>query len=56
MKLPFYQVDAFANDLFSGNPAAGVICETELAEETMQMVASENNVSETPFVTSREEG
>ena len=56
MKLPIYQVDAFANDLFSGNPAAVIICETELAEETMQKVASENNVSETAFVMPKEEG
>ena len=56
MKLPIYQVDAFAKELFSGNPAAVIICETELAEETMQKVALANNVSETAFVMPREEG
>ena len=56
MKLPIYQVDAFANDLFSGNPAAVIICETVLDAETMQKVASDNNVSETAFVMPREEG
>ncbi|MBS1113370.1 MAG: phenazine biosynthesis protein PhzF family, partial [Nitrospirae bacterium] len=52
MKLPIYQVDAFTGHLFSGNPAAVVFPESELPLETMQSIASENNLSETAFVVS----
>ena len=50
MKLKMYQVDAFANKLFSGNPAAVVILESPLKDEVMQSIAEENNLSETAFV------
>lgn len=52
MKIPIYQVDAFANDLFSGNPAAVVFPETQISSETMQAIAAENNLAETAFVMS----
>jgi PhzF family phenazine biosynthesis protein len=47
--LPLYQVDAFTNRPFAGNPAA--VCPTEGAvpEALMQDVAAENNLSETAF-------
>ena len=47
--LPLYQVDAFSNRAFAGNPAA--VCPTEgaLSEALMQDVAGENNLSETAF-------
>jgi PhzF family phenazine biosynthesis protein len=47
--LPLYQVDAFTNRPFTGNPAA--VCPTEgaLPEALMQDVAAENNLSETAF-------
>ncbi len=49
MKLTIYQVDAFTNKLFGGNPAA-VIPLTEWLDETlMQQIALENNLSETVF-------
>lgn len=50
MKLPIYQVDAFTDRLYSGNPAAVVLCESELPVVTMQSIAAENNLSETAFV------
>ncbi len=50
MKLPMYQVDAFASRIFTGNPAAVVVCKSELSDEIMQSVATENNLSETAFV------
>ncbi len=50
MKLPLYQVDAFTNRLFSGNPAAVVLCASELSAKTMQAVAAENNLADTAFV------
>lgn len=56
MKLPIYQVDAFTDRLFAGNPAAVVLCDTELSTETMQSVALENNLSETAFVCRRQDG
>lgn len=50
MQLKIYQVDAFTNSLFKGNPAAVVILEKEISEELMQNIALENNLSETAFV------
>jgi hypothetical protein len=38
MKLPIYQVDAFADELFSGNPAAVVIHEIELKLGVRQLL------------------
>jgi PhzF family phenazine biosynthesis protein len=49
MKLPFTQVDAFADRPFAGNPAAVIPLEEWLPEETMQAIAMENNLSETAF-------
>lgn len=45
-----YQVDAFTDQLFCGNPAAIVPSENWLPEEIMQCIASENNLSETAFI------
>ncbi|MBL62458.1 MAG: isomerase [Opitutae bacterium] len=50
MKIPFYQVDAFADSLFAGNPAAVCLLEEWPATEVLQQVATENNLSETAFV------
>jgi PhzF family phenazine biosynthesis protein len=49
MKIPIYQVDAFAAGLFQGNPAAVCPLEAWLPTETLQAVALENNLSETAF-------
>lgn len=48
--LKIYQIDAFADKLFSGNPAAVCVLDNWLADELMQNIASENNLSETAFV------
>ena len=50
MRLPIYYVDAFAEELFQGNPAAVVTVTECLDAATMQSIASENNLSETAFV------
>jgi PhzF family phenazine biosynthesis protein len=50
MKLQIFQIDAFTKQLFSGNPAAVVLCDSELSSDTMQSVAYENNLSETAFI------
>lgn len=47
--LPIFQVDAFTNQLFKGNPAAVVPLEKWLPDEIMQNIAMENNLSETAF-------
>ncbi len=49
MKLPIYQVDAFAERAFEGNPAAVVPLDEWLPEATMQAIAAENNLAETAF-------
>ncbi|CAN5558964.1 PhzF family phenazine biosynthesis protein [soil metagenome] len=49
MKLKIYQVDAFTDKLFSGNPAAVVRLKEWLSDATLQNIASENNLAETAF-------
>lgn len=49
MLIKIYQVDAFTNKLFGGNPAAVCPLESWLDDSTMQKIASENNLSETAF-------
>ncbi|AZO13217.1 PhzF family phenazine biosynthesis protein [Mesorhizobium sp. M3A.F.Ca.ET.080.04.2.1] len=44
-----YQVDAFADRIFQGNPAAVLILEDWLPEAVMQAIANENNLAETAF-------
>jgi PhzF family phenazine biosynthesis protein len=55
MKLNIYQVDAFAENVFEGNPAAVVPLNDWLSEELMQKIALENNLSETAFIVKDEE-
>ena len=47
--LPFYQVDAFADRPFTGNPAAVVPLDRWLDDSVLQAIAAENNLSETAF-------
>ncbi|MDX1811712.1 MAG: PhzF family phenazine biosynthesis protein [Gammaproteobacteria bacterium] len=54
MKLPIYQIDAFASQPFTGNPAAICPLEQWLPDELMQNIASENNLSETAFFVKNE--
>lgn len=49
MKLTQYQVDAFSDKLFHGNPAAVIPLQTWLEDDLMQQIAAENNLSETAF-------
>lgn len=49
MKLPIYQIDAFAEKAFEGNPAAVVPLEEWLPDTVMQSIAEENNLAETAF-------
>ena len=50
MTLTFYQVDAFTDKLFKGNPAAVMKLEAFLPDALMQSIALENNLSETAYV------
>lgn len=54
--LPIYQVDAFSQDLFGGNPAAVVPLPEFPQEALMQNIAAENNLSETAFVVIKGKG
>lgn len=47
--LSLYQVDAFTDRLFGGNPAAVVPLENWLDDDLMQAIAGENNLAETAF-------
>jgi PhzF family phenazine biosynthesis protein len=47
--MKIYQIDAFTNELFKGNPAAVVPLEKWLPVEMMQQIAAENNLAETAF-------
>ena len=49
MKLTIYQVDAFAKDVFTGNPAAVVPLQEWLTDDLLQSIAMENNLAETVF-------
>jgi PhzF family phenazine biosynthesis protein len=49
MKLKLYQVDAFTNQIFGGNPAAVCPLDEWLSDDTMQKIAMENNLAETAF-------
>lgn len=50
MRLPFTQVDAFADRAFGGNPAAVMRLDAWLDDATLQAIAAENNLSETAFL------
>ncbi len=49
MRLPLYQIDAFASRPFAGNPAAVVPLAAWLPDDLMQAIAAENALSETAF-------
>ena len=49
MRIKLYQVDAFTERVFGGNPAAVCILDEWLDDELMQNIAAENNLSETAF-------
>lgn len=49
MKFTIFQIDAFAEKPFEGNPAAVVPLNEWLSDKMMQKIAEENNLSETAF-------
>jgi len=56
MELTIYQVDAFTDQLFGGNPAAVCPLMEWLPTDIMQKIALENNLSETAFIIPEGEG
>jgi len=48
--LPIYQVDAFTENIFEGNPAAICPLQSWLSDDQMQKIAMENNLAETAFI------
>jgi PhzF family phenazine biosynthesis protein len=50
MEIQIFQVDAFTDKLFGGNPAAVCLLTKTLSNELMQKIAEENNLAETAFV------
>ncbi|URR35982.1 PhzF family phenazine biosynthesis protein [Thermosynechococcus sp. HN-54] len=50
MPLPLYQVDAFSQEPFRGNPAAVCVLDAFLEDATLAAIAREMNLSETAFV------
>ena len=53
MKYPLYQLDAFTDRRFGGNPAAVVLLDAWLPDATLAAIAAENNLAETAFVIPR---
>jgi len=56
MRIPLYQIDAFADGPFTGNPAAVCPLDAWLPDSVMQSIAAENNLSETAFFVPEGEG
>ena len=50
MRIPIWQIDAFASRVFEGNPAAVCLLDDWLDDAQLQAIAAENNLSETAFV------
>lgn len=50
MGIPLYQIDAFTDRLFGGNPAAVCLLDRWLEDSVLQSIAAENNLSETAFL------
>lgn len=56
MIVPYYEVHAFTNRKFAGNPAGVCVLPSEwLSDELMQQIAAENNLPETAFIIEREQ-
>ena len=54
MKLPIFQIDAFSDKVFGGNPACVVPLENWLQDEVLLKIAQENAVAETAFFVEKE--
>ena len=55
MKLDIFQIDAFTDAVFGGNPAAVCPLDEWIEDEIMQKIAAENNIAETAFFVQKED-
>lgn len=55
MKIKIYQIDAFTDTLFGGNPAAVCLLDNWLSDDTLLKIAAENSLPETAFLVPGEE-
>lgn len=56
MKIPIYVVDAFAEKIFTGNPAAVCPLDEWLDDKMLQNIAAENNLAETAYIVTEGDG
>lgn len=56
MKIPMYQVDAFTDKPFGGNPAAVCVLQDWLDDQLLQQIAAENNLADTAFIVPDDSG
>lgn len=56
MQVPFFQIDAFTTTLFKGNPAAVMVLPSFPSDAVLQAIAAENNLAETAFLVSWDQG
>jgi PhzF family phenazine biosynthesis protein len=56
MPFPIYQVDAFADAVFKGNPAAVMPLDNWLDDSLLQAIAMENNLPETAYIVEATDG
>ena len=49
-RIPIYQVDAFTDEPFGGNPAAVCLLQEQYKDIVLQTIAAEMNLSETAFL------
>ena len=56
MKYRIYQIDAFTDQVFSGNPAAVCPLDKWLSDDLLQKIAMENNLAETAFYVKQDNG
>jgi len=52
-RLPLYQIDAFTDTMFTGNPAAVVVLDEWIADDLLQKISAENNLSETAYIVAK---
>lgn len=50
VRVPIFQIDAFATHRFAGNPAAVLVLDAFPADALMQTIAAENNLAEMAFL------
>lgn len=55
MELSLYHIDAFTDQIFSGNPAAVCPLNAWLPDSVLQLIAAENNLSETSFIVCKDD-